>query len=89
MTKIIDIKFCPEHIQKLLGNINFNKACGPNEIHGKILKKCASNLTFPLSCLFKLSYNSGIIPSEWKLAHVVPVHKKSSKDNVENYRPFH
>ena len=83
-----DINFCPENIKKLLGNINSNKACGPDEIHGKILKMCASSLALPLSCIFKLSYNSGIIPSEWKLAHVVPVHKKGSKDNVENYRPI-
>ena len=83
-----DIDFCQENIKKLLSNDNSNKACGPDEIHGKILKKCASSLAFPLSCLFKLSYNSGLLPSEWKLAHVVPVHKKGSKDNIENYRPI-
>ena len=37
--------------------------------------------------LFKLSYNTGYIPSDWKLAHV-PIHKKGSKSNVENYRPI-
>ena len=30
----------------------------------------------------------GGIPSEWKLAHVVPIHKKGSKENIENYRPI-
>ena len=42
----------------------------------------------PLSLLFDMSYKSGTIPKEWKLANVVPVHKKGSKNNVENYRPI-
>ena len=41
-----------------------------------------------MSCLFKIAYNSGQIPPDWKLAHVVPVHKKGSKSSVENYRPI-
>ena len=71
-----------------MSNINSNKACGPDGIHGKILKNCAVSLAYPLSLMFKLSYNTGCIPSEWKLAHVVPVHKKGSKENIENYRPI-
>ena len=83
-----DLNFCPENIKHLLRNINSNKACGPDGIHGKILKNCAGGLAFPLSLLFEISYNSGIIPTEWKLAHVVPIHKKGSKENIENYRPI-
>ena len=83
-----DMTFNPETIQVLLKNINSNKSCGPDGIHGKILKNCANSLALPLSLLYELSYNSGIIPTEWKLAHVVPIHKKGSKENVENYRPI-
>ena len=53
-----------------------------------MLKNCASSLAYPISLLFKLSYNSGGVPAEWKLAHVVPVHKKGSKQDIENYRPI-
>ena len=83
-----DINFCPSLIRNLLSAINSNKACGPDGIHGKILKNCAVGLAQPLSSLFQLSYNSGIIPWDWKFANVVPVHKKGSKENVENYRPI-
>ena len=83
-----DLNFYPETIKHLLNNINSNKACGPDGIHGKILKNCAVSLAYPLSLLFEISYNSGIIPTEWKLAHVVPIHKKGSKENIENYRPI-
>ncbi len=54
----------------------------------KILKNCAVGLAYPLSIIFKVSYNTGCIPGEWKMANVVPVHKKGSKEDVENYRPI-
>ena len=84
----IDIDINHTRIRKILLDLNVNKAQGPDGIHGKILKNCAINISYPLSLLFKLSYCSSSLPDEWKLAHVVPVHKKGSKANVENYRPI-
>ena len=83
-----DIDFDQGRIHGLLSKVNSNKAQGPDGIHGKILKNCASGLAYPLSLIFKLSYNTGYIPAEWKLANVVPVHKKGGKNKVENYRPI-
>ena len=85
---LFDIDFNPLEIKGLLSNLNSNKACGPDGIHGKILKHCAVGLADPLSMLFKLSYNSGSLPKDWRVANVVPVHKKGNKDNIENYRPI-
>ena len=53
----------------------------------KILKNCSESLAYPLSLIFKISYNTGSLPKEWKLANVVPIHKKGSKDDIKNYRP--
>ena len=83
-----NIDFCHRKIRKILSQVNSNKSCGPDLIQGKILKNCAVGIAYPLSLLFKLSYNTGSIPSEWKRAHVVPIHKKGAKENVENYRPI-
>jgi len=82
------VDFSPEIVLKLLRDINPNKAHGPDKISGKILKQCAHSLAFPLSELFKTVYLTGHIPLEWKLANVVPVFKKGSKVDVENYRPI-
>ena len=83
-----DIEFCHRKIRKLLANINANKSFGPDLIHGKVLKNCAMSLAYPLALLFKLSYNTGSVPREWRLANVVPIHKKGARENVENYRPI-
>jgi hypothetical protein len=83
-----DICFAVDRVRMLLSRINSNKAQGPDGIHGMILKKCAVGLAYPLSMLYKLSYNTGHLPAEWKVANVVPIHKKGSKSSVENYRPI-
>ena len=38
--------------------------------------------------MFNISFVTGIIPDDWKLASVVPIHKKDEKGSVENYRPI-
>ena len=35
-----------------------------------------------------LSFKTGSLPADWKLAHVVPTHKKGDKNYIENYRPI-
>ena len=75
-------------VTNILKNIDVNKSPGPDGIAGIVLKKCASNLSYPMSILFDISFSTGQLPSDWKLANVVPVHKKGDKSNVENYRPI-
>ena len=83
-----DIDFSYDRVLKILRDINVNKAAGPDGINGRVLKNCREGIAYPLSCLFRISYNSGHVPNEWKLANVVPVHKKGTKTSVENYRPI-
>ena len=83
-----DIDFNIDKIRGILRNTDCNKAQGPDDIHEIILKTCANSLAWPLSILFQLIYNTGILPIEWKSANVVPVFKKGEKGIIENYRPI-
>ena len=38
--------------------------------------------------LFNKSLDEGVLPEEWKLANIVPVHKKGERECTENYRPI-
>ena len=83
-----DIDFSCTKIKNLLDNINVNKAPGPDGIHGNVQKFCSMSLCRPLSIIFKLCYNTGIIPSEWKSANIVPIYKQGDKAVISNYRPI-
>ena len=83
-----EIDFNSRRIEKIFSKLNVNKAVGPDGIHGRVLKNCATVLSYPVSILFKLSFYTSTIPLDWKMAHVVPIHKKGCKSDVENYRPI-
>ena len=85
---LFQVTFDANHIKTLLQNLDPNKAQGADNIHGKILKNCSHSLSEPLSILFNISYTTGHIPADWKMANVVPIHKKGSKSEVTNYRPI-
>ena len=85
---LIDFNIETGIVFSLLSKINSNKAPGPDGIHGKILKNCASSIALPLSLLYNTSFKTGLIPNEWKLGNIVPVFKKGDKSSVEDYRPI-
>ena len=75
-------------IKHHLKKINPKKATGPDEVSPRLLKNCANELSTPLTLIFQQCINSGSWPSKWKEARVVPVHKKNSKTDPQNYRPI-
>ena len=77
----------PAEVHKILRSLNVSKASGPDGISNKILKECADSLCAPLARLFNMSFQLGQFPSSWKLANVVPIHKKNDRHAVNNYRP--
>ncbi|VDL88131.1 unnamed protein product [Schistocephalus solidus] len=63
------------------------KSSGPDEIPAKLLLKLARELAKPLSFLCQKSFNTGILPTNWKAAHITPLHKSGSRAFTTNNRP--
>lgn len=82
------VRFRPSTVRRQLKQLNPWKATGSDGIPARVLKMCCDELSKPVSLLFSRSFTSGTQPTLWKLANVVPVHKKKSKSDVRNYRPI-
>ena len=77
-----------EEIVGVINNLDSNKAQGPDGIPVRLMKETAMQIAQSLRVLFNKSLNIGVLPDEWKIANVVPVHKHGEKSYVEHYRPI-
>ena len=84
---ITKISITPEAVKKKLQNLDPSKAQGPDGIPSKVLKELSEELSQPLSSLFNLSIETGVVPEDWRTANVVAIFKKGTKSDPGNYRP--
>ena len=83
-----DIHINNNGILKLLSNINPHKACGPDNINGRVLKELKEHVAPILTLIFTKSLQTGQTPKDWKHANVAPAFKKGEKYKPVNYRPI-
>ena len=58
------------------------KSSGPDNVSPMLLNLASNSLAEPLSKLFNLSLSSGTVPTEWKLANVVPLLKSGDPHDI-------
>ena len=80
----VDEDFILREIQQLKNK----KSVGLDGISVKILKMSKEVIIRPICYLINKSITSGIVPKKWKVAKIVPLHKKGDKANPNNYRPI-
>jgi len=51
------------------------------------LKLAPESAAVPLTYIINTVIREGIVPEAWKIARIIPLHKKKEKEKVENYRP--
>ncbi|XP_057299201.1 uncharacterized protein LOC130629851 [Hydractinia symbiolongicarpus] len=73
---------------KNLKQLKRKKAAGNDDLPLGILKDTAETTCQPLAFIINLSLNTGILPSDWKTAKVIPLQKSSSTGKFEDYRPI-
>jgi hypothetical protein len=82
-----DLEINEDIIEKIISRLKMNKSPGEDEINSIFLIKLKEQVKKPLVILFKKSYNTAVVPGDWKKAKVTPIYKKGSKRLVGNYRP--
>ena len=87
-TSLDGVVITEDDVRRHLKGTNTSKAPGPDGVSPHFLKKCAEQLTWPLTFIFRQCLQHGVWPSQWKEARVTPVHKKSLRSEPGNYRPI-
>ena len=63
-------------IVQLISKLNPNKATGSDGISPQMLLLCGDTAVSPLKIIFSNILTTGIYPDVWKMANVIPIHKK-------------
>ena len=70
------MSFNSDMVLDRIKKIGADKAVGPDNISGRMLKMCVDSIAPVLARIFNIPIASSKLPMEWKTAHVVPVYKK-------------
>ena len=76
-----------EEVLAILERVKIDKSPGPDGIYPRILWEAREEIAQPLALIFVSSLSTGTVPEDWRIANVVPLFKKGSRDNPGNYRP--
>ena len=77
-----------EEIELEIIKLKSSKATGPFSVPVNILKLMKGIICKPLEILFNSSLLTGVFPNCFKIARVIPLHKKGSTMHYNNYRPI-
>ncbi|TRZ08247.1 hypothetical protein HGM15179_018861, partial [Zosterops borbonicus] len=76
-----------EAVRELLRCLDVHKSTGPDEIHPRAMRELADELAKLLSIIYQQSWLTSEVPDDWKMANVMPIHKRGGKEDPGNYRP--
>ena len=74
-------------IRSILEKTDETKSRGPDGFPPIFFKKLAEPMSCAFNTLFRTVKKLKAIPEDWKTGAISPIHKKGSKNPVENYRP--
>lgn len=75
-------------VVSMLLNLKTKSSCGPDNLSNVFLKRYAESVAKFLVIIFRISLLHGHLPSDWRVARVVPVYKKGDRALLQNYRPI-
>eukprot|EP00745_Piridium_sociabile_P003480 TRINITY_DN12039_c0_g1_i1.p1 TRINITY_DN12039_c0_g1~~TRINITY_DN12039_c0_g1_i1.p1 ORF type:complete len:561 (-),score=151.19 TRINITY_DN12039_c0_g1_i1:152-1588(-) len=76
-----------DEVRTSFRKVRARSAAGPDNISGRLLRECCESLAPVFLELFQRSLDEGIVPRIWKSSIIVPVAKKRSPAELNDYRP--
>ena len=76
-----------KEVHDLIMAIDVNKSTGHDGLSPRLIKIAGAAIVPSLTKLFNTCLVNKRVPSDWKKANVIPLHKKDDRDALNNYRP--
>lgn len=76
-----------DDINSIIKSLNLRKAHGVGNISDCIFQLCHDSVIISLTLIFKFSLGQIRFPDTWKMASIIPVHRKEVKNLERNYKP--
>ena len=86
--KIDDLREEDENMELAIKQMKPKKSYGSDLIPMILVRDLYPEMTDMLLILFNKIYESKIIPEKWKIARIIPLHKKGPINDISNYRPI-
>ncbi len=61
-------------VHRELSSLDISKEAGPDDIHPQMVRWLADFLVEPLSKLFDNSLTTVVVPTDWRLVIICPIH---------------
>ena len=76
-----------EDVRACFRKVNPRSATVPDKVSGRTLKECSESLAPVFTKLIQMSLDESYIPRIWKTSTIIPVAKKHSAKELNDYRP--
>jgi len=75
-----------EEIEQQINRLKNHKLPGEDDLQGEILKHADSSMIESIYLLIKEVWETEVLPTDWGVAYICPIHKKGDKQVCSNYR---
>ena len=70
-----------DKVLRLASSLNANKGHGCDGSSVAMINICHKSIVDPLCCIFERCLETGICPTQWKKANIIPLHNKGFKQD--------
>jgi hypothetical protein len=86
-TEMRVVRFTQAKVRKKIRKLRASVASGPDAIGPRVLQELENEIVEGLVLIYSNSFETGVVPKDWKDANVKPIFKKGAKWDPGNYRP--
>jgi len=76
-----------EIVLDILKNQKPKLSHGKDTINNRVVKLCCNELTIPMTHIISCSIEEALVPTQFKIARIIPLYKKGAANECGNYRP--